>query len=456
MVVDIVIKNGKIFTQQGLLDAGLAIDDGKIVMIAKEAYLPGAERVIDAGGKLVIPGGIDAHVHTYGGEKTRHRDDFRSGSTAAVAGGTTMFVDFAGWGGNVRSEFEEKRKIGEKESSIDFSLHAYVLNEEAIDDIPYLAGKGAASFKHVMANCDGLTNIMSDGLLLESFSKVKEVDGIVTVHAENEQIRSYFAEKLKRAGRSDPLAHAESRPRICEDEAVMRAILFAAEVDVALHVFHVSSGNAVGFIGQAKSRGLRVTCETCPHYLFFTQEDLKNLGPYLQVNPCLKHKSDLETLWRALADGLIDIVTSDHYAPLRVEKEKGWRNIWETEGGVPGIETRIMLLMSEGVNRGRISLDRFVDAVSTRPAKIFGFYPKKGVIRVGSDADIVIIDMDKEFKITADKLHHRADWTPYEGFRIKGVPVLTIVKGKIMAENGEVWEDPGYGNFIGRKVESNE
>lgn len=450
-IVDMVIRNGKIFTPYGLVKAGLAIDEGRIVSIAKDPRLPKADRVIDARGKLIIPGGIDAHVHIYTGEKYRYREDFENGSKAALAGGTTMVIDFVGFAGDPKKEFEEKKEIGEKESSIDFSLHADILNEKSINDIPMLAEKGVSSFKHIMANCDGPEYIMPDGLILESFKKVGEVGGIASVHAENEEIRAYLVKKLKDSGRNDPLAHAESRPRICEDEAVSRAIIFAKEAGVHLHVFHLSSGNAVNFIKWAKSEGYRITCETCPHYLLFTQDDLKRLGPYLQVNPSLKHKSDREALWKALAEGSIDIVTSDHYAPLRSEKENGWENIWEVEAGVPGVETRLMLLMSEGVNKGRISLKRFVDALCTLPAKIFGFYPKKGIIHVGSDADIVIIDHEKEFKISADKLHHRADWTPYEGIKVKGIPILTIVKGKVMMEDGEVWGDPGYGNFIGRK-----
>ncbi|MEM3061761.1 MAG: amidohydrolase family protein, partial [Candidatus Bathyarchaeia archaeon] len=178
------------------------------------------------------------------------------------------------------------------------------------------------------------------------------------------------------------------------------------------------------------------------------KEDLKKHGPYLQVNPSLKSKEDREALWRGLADGTIDIVTSDHYAPLKSEKEIGWKNAWEVEGGVPGVETTLMLLLSEGLNKHRISLERLIDAFCTRPAKIYGIYPMKGVIQLGSDADIALIDIKKEFKIRADKLHYKVDWTPYEGIKIKGLPILTMVKGEILMKDGEVWRKPELGKFI--------
>lgn len=448
--VDTIIKNGRIFTPCGFFNAGLAIEGKKIVAIAKDLFLPKADNVINANGNLVIPGGIDDHVHIHTGEKYRYREDFKNGTQAAIAGGTTMIMEFAGFGENARKSFEEMKEIGERESSIDFSLHIRITNENSFDDIPSLAKDGVASFKHFMANCDGPEYIMPDGLILESFKRVKEAGSMVSVHAENEQIRAYLAEKLKRSGRADALAHAESRPRICEDEAVSRAILFTKEIGVPLHIFHVGSGNVASFIRKAKQEGFPITGETCPHFLFFTQDDLKKFGPYLNTNPCIKSKSDKEALWNALADGSMDIVATDHYAPLKKENDRGWKNIWEVEGGVPGVETRLMLMMSEGVNKGRITFKRFVEACCTTPAKIYGLYPKKGAIQIGSDADIVIIDRKKEFKITADCLHHRADWTPFEGWKVRGVPIVTVVKGKVLMKDGEVYGDPGHGVFVAR------
>jgi len=443
-LLDVVIKNAKIFTPFGIFDGGLGIENGKIVSIAKDSLLPNAEVSIDAKKALAIPGVIDAHVHIHTG--VPNRDTFQTGSKAAIAGGVTFIIDFVSRDdGTLKNAFEKKKKIGEEYSSIDFSLHVNMYKKEHLDEIEELANCGIASFKHMMANCDG-TPWVPITFMLESFEKVKNVQGICSVHAESEELRNYFMEKLKKEGKNDPLAHANSRPELCELEAIFKAILVAEYVDTRLHIFHLASGKALEFIKARKSN--RITVETCPHYLMFTKEDLKKHGPYLQVNPSLKSKEDKEALWNGLADGTIDIVTSDHYAPLKHEKEIGWNNAWEVEGGVPGVETILMLLLSEGVNKHRISLERLVDALCTKPAKIYGIYPMKGVIRLGSDADIVLIDMKKEFKIKADRLHHKADWTPYEGIKVKGFPILTMVKGEVLMKDGDVWDKPGHGKFI--------
>ena len=451
MTVDIVIKNGKIFTSHGLFEAGVAIEGGKIVSIAKDAHLPSANEVVDVSGNLVMPGAIDTHVHVHI-PYLFYREDFANATKAAAAGGTTMVFDFAFTGEKgLLDSFKKMKEDGEKLSTIDFGLHPCVRHEKHFDEIPIVAKEGATSFKHLMANCNG-TPFMDSGLLLESFKAVGKANSLAMVHAENEYIRERSMRMVKKAGRNDALAHADSRPTIVEAEAISRAILLAREAGVPLHICHVSSREGAKFIGDAKKAGQPVTGETCPHFLFFSRDDLEKFGPYLQVNPCLKSKADSESLWTALEDGTIDTVVTDHYAPLKEEKEKGWKNAWEVEGGVPGVETRVMLMMSEGVNKGRISLERFVDILSTSPAKIFGIYPKKGAIQIGSDADIVVIDRKKEFTIRADSLHHKADWTPFEGWKVKGVPMFTLVRGEFIMKDGEVLDKPGYGKFVGRIV----
>ncbi|MEM3506199.1 MAG: amidohydrolase family protein [Candidatus Bathyarchaeia archaeon] len=443
-MLDAVIKNSKIFTPFGIFEGGLGIENGKIVTITKDSLLPPADLSIDAKKALAIPGVIDAHVHVHTG--IPNRDTFQTGSIAAIAGGITFIIDFVSRdNGTLKNAFEKKKNIGEEYSSIDFSLHVNIYKKEHLDEIEELANYGVASFKHMMANCDG-TPWVPITFMLESFEKIKNVEGICSVHAESEELRNYFMEKLKKEGKNDPIAHANSRPDLCEIEAILKAILIAEYTNARLHIFHLASGKALEFIKAKKNNG--ITVETCPQYLIFNKEDLKKYGPYLQVNPSLKSKEDRKALWDGLADGTIDIVTSDHYAPLKSEKEIGWKNAWEVEGGVPGVETTLMLLLSEGVNKNRISLERLIDAVCTKPAKIYGIYPRKGVIQLGSDADIVLIDMKKEFKIKADKLHHKADWTPYEGIKVKGLPVLTIVKGEVLMKDREVWDKPKHGKFI--------
>lgn len=446
MRVDKVIKNGKVFTPGGLFEAGIAVEGGKIISIAKDANLPQADEEVDARGNIVIPGAVDAHVHVHI-PSALHREDFANASKAAAVGGTTTFIDFA-YPGEEKLEktFLEMKSDGERLSTIDFSLHACICYEKHLEEISPVSRMGVVSFKHFMANADGVPYLNS-GIMLESFKILKQAGCIATIHAENEDIRAYLLDKLKKLGRADTQAHAESRPKIAEAEAISRAIMLARETGVRLHVFHVTSGYGVDLIRKARDGGQPVTGETCPHYLVFSDEDFKKFGPYLQVNPPIRSKADSMELWKALRDGALDFVVTDHYAPLKREKDKGWTNIWEVEGGIPGVETRVMLLTSEGYHKGFLSLERVVDLLSTNPAKLYGLYPQKGAIQVGSDADIAIIDLNKELEIKAVELHHRADWTPFEGMRVKGVPILSMVRGNIVAKDGEPLGKEGYGKF---------
>ncbi|MEM3420769.1 MAG: dihydroorotase [Candidatus Hadarchaeum sp.] len=452
MTVDTVVINGKIFSQGNFFEAGLAIDAGKIISIAKEPSLPPADEKIDAKGNIVIPGAVDAHVHLHI-PGSLHREDFANGTKAAAIGGTTTVIDFAvPRKGELEKTFVQMKADGEKMCAIDFALHAAICLEKHIEEIPDVSKMGAVSFKHFMANPDGLQPLDS-GIMFDSFRKIREAKSLATVHAENESIRLRQMNELKKLGRSDPIAHALSRPIIAEVEAISRAILLASETSTPLHIFHVSSGPGADLIRGAKKMGLPVSGETCPHHLIFNQEDLKKFGPYLQVNPPLRTKADSEALWKALADGVLDVLVTDHYAPLQAEKEKGWENIWEVEGGVPGVETRVMLMISEGYHRRKLPLERIVEVISTMPAKIFGLYPAKGAIQIGSDADLTIIDLNEEMTIRAEKLHHRADWSPFEGFKVKGIPRLTMLRGEIVAREGSFWGREGFGRFYPRQYQ---
>ncbi|MGQ9787775.1 MAG: dihydroorotase [Candidatus Hadarchaeaceae archaeon] len=449
MKADTVLTNGKIFVEGVFLEAGLAVEAGKIVLIAKEPNLPVADEKIDACGNIIIPGAVDAHVHLHV-LGCLHREDFANGTKAAAIGGTTTVIDFAIPSENsLEKTFAQMKADGEKMCAVDFALHAAICREKHIEEIINVSKMGAVSFKHFMANPDGLP-FLDSGSMFDSFRRIKDAKSLATVHAENEDIRLHLLNELKKLGRNDPMAHALSRPTIAEVEAMCQAILLASETATPLHVFHISSGRGADLISWAKKKGLPVTGETCPHYLIFNHEDLRKFGPYLQVNPPLRTKADSEELWNALADGVLDLVVSDHYAPLQAEKESGWKNIWEVEGGIPGVETRIMLMISEGYHRRKIPLERLVETISTMPAKIFGLYPEKGLIQVGADADLTLIDLKEEMTIKAEKLHHRADWTPFDGFRVKGVPKLTMVRGEVVAREGRFWGGVGFGRFYSR------
>ncbi|OGO68541.1 MAG: hypothetical protein A2Z37_05295 [Chloroflexi bacterium RBG_19FT_COMBO_62_14] len=449
--VDWVLKNGRVVTEQGIIEGGLAVSGERIVAIGMNQGLPSATREVDAGGCWVIPGGVDTHVHIHY-DAPVFRGDFGTETRAALLGGTTTVTEFAHGGepGLLKS-FAKKKGAAEELAVSDYSFHAVLRAEHDLEDIPAILDKGVLSVKAMLADPNGIRPIMS-GLLMELFRMVGERDGLIVVHAENEEIHDYRRRLYKAQNKSGPIYHALSRPVLSEGEAIARSILFAREYGVRLHIFHLSSAMGIELIAEAQERGLPVTAETCPHFLLFTQDDIAGeFGPFLQVNPPIKMAEDRAAMWQALQDGVVEAVVSDHYAPLKEEKAKGWENIWEVEGGVPGIEARMPVLWQRGVMEGKLSPEQFVDLTATNPAKICGLYPRKGALRVGGDADIAIWDEEKTWTIGVDTLHETADWTPYAGIEVHGYPTKVFLRGRLVAQDGELLASKGSGAFIPRQ-----
>ena len=442
-VVDTVIKNGKIITPYQIFEAGIAIDNGKIVAIAKALRLPKAEENIDAKGNLLLPGVIDAHPHIYDPDYT-YREDFITGTTAAAAGGVTTIIDMPLRKPVLTKLIKEKIRVGEKNSLIDFSFHSGMIVKENMDEIPAVVKLGVRSFK--VFTCAPFK--VEDETLIQVMKTVSKYNGVLVVHAENDDIVSQRTNKLKEQGRKDPMAHIESRPATAEHKAINKAITLARRLGVHVHIDHMTTRLGVEMLERAKASGQKVTAETCPHYLIFTKNDIRKLGPYLKMTPPLRSRDDALRLWRGLKLGLVDIVATDHAPGTSEEKEAGWRDIWEAPGGIPGVETLLPLIISEGVNKGLISFQDLCRMLCERPGKIFHLYPKKGALQLGSDADIVIIDPRKETVIRADMLHYKVGWTPYEGMKLKGYPTLTMVRGEVVASHGEIIGHPGDGTFV--------
>ncbi len=444
-MVDLVIRNARLTLPEGIIRGELAVEEGRISEIAASG-LPKADREIDAKEKIVMPGVIDVHVHFYD-RYYLPREDFQSGSAAAAAGGVTSVIMMP-----LDTPMLTPRtvkttiKLGQKESLIDFALHAGNMTAESIKDIPQLASLGIKSFKAFTCAPYGI----KDRKLGELMTAIKNVDGTIFVHAEDDKVLQEQTERLLKEGRKDPLAHAESRPNEAEEKAVEKVIKLSQRTGCKLHLAHITTRQGAELVKKAKRKRTSLTAETSPHYLFFTQDDMKRLGPYLKVNPALKTGEDRAALWNALAKGVIDIVATDHAPGTKEEKEIGWENIWTAQIGIPGVETLLPLMLGEGVAKGRLTLERLIDALCTKPAKTFGLYPRKGVIREGSDADLVLVDLKKEVTITAEKLHYKVGWTPYEGVGVKGTPVMTISRGTIVAEDGGVVGKPGHGQFLSR------
>lgn len=444
MGLDLVVRNGIVYTPYGLINASIGVEDGKIVWIGKG--IPGGERVLDVEGKLVLPGMIDMHVH-FRDPGSPEREDFKTGTMSAAAGGVTTVAEMPNTTPPVISaeRFREKRRIVEERAYVDFALVAGA-GSMSKDEIKPLAMEGAIAYKMFMISRFKELAV-SDADMLDNLSLIAETGLPCLVHAENEELVSRGIEKARSLGRRDPLAHSEFRPPIAEAEATFRAILLAAEASAHLHICHMTSSEALDFLLWAKDRGVKVTGETSPCYLFLSRDDLRRLGPYGKVDPPLRGPEDQKALWKALRSGLLDVVASDHAPYTKEEKEKGWIDIFEAPSGSVGVETTLPLML-DSVNRGLISLERMVEVFSTNPARILGLYPKKGCISIGSDADLVVVDPSAEFEIRGENLHSKQKITPFEGYKGRGKPVITIVRGEVIWEDEEIVGRPGYGRFL--------
>jgi allantoinase len=437
------IDNTRILIRGRATKANILIEDNRIKSVSRRRSRQVDQR-IDAEGRFVLPGVVDGHAHLYDPAFT-NREDFTSGSSAAAAGGVTTVVEMVlSTPVDTPERVKSKIKEGQRSSLIDFSLHAGMMNLQNLQNIAGIAEIGVRSFKTFTCkpyyvDDHGLMSLMRETAIQHS---------ILNVHAEDEQIANENLEKLTFSGRNDPMAHAEWKPNIAEERAVRKVADYARALRGRVHISHMSSAESVDIVKTAKRARVKVTTETCPHYLTFTREDVKKQGPYLKMNPSLKGPGDVQALWKALGDGTVNIVTSEHAPGTREEKEVGWTNIWAAWGGVPTIETMLPVMLSEGVNKDRLSLARVQRVCCENPAKIFGIYPRKGVIARGADADLVVVDLKLKRKVRAEELHYKVGWTPYEGWRVRGWPILTVSKGEVVFEDGQLLGKSGSARFL--------
>lgn len=450
-MVDLTIKNGKVFLETGLIEAGLSIDDGKIVAIGKGNVLPDADKTIDARNRIIIPGGIDVHTHVLD-LIYAYRDDFYTGTQAAASGGITTICEMPLGieGKSVIEAFEMQLNAMKEKCLVDFGLIG-AAGCTTIDTIPELARRGCIAFKTFMttppeeeAELKGLA-ADNDYLLLKVFSEIARTGLVASVHAENDAIITNEINRLLSLGRKDFHAHTESRPPIAEDEACIRALVLAHYTDVKLNLVHMSSKNAFSAIREAKKKGQDVTCEVTPHHLLLTSEDGARIGPWAKVDPPLRSRGHVEAAWEAFNDGTIDMVASDH-SPYG-HHEKSSETIFECSSGTPGVET-LLPIMLNAVNKKRTTLNRLVETTSLTPAKRFGIYPRKGVIAVNADADVVIVNMKKEYTIKNENMFSKPKITVFDGMKVQGMIEKTIVRGSIVYDNGEFHVKKGYGEFI--------
>ncbi len=442
MKADLVVKNGLIVTPESTTPGGVAILDGKIVAVGANEALPDAKEVMDVGGRHILPGLIDAHVHFRDPGMT-HKEDFGTGSTAAVCGGITTVLDMP----NVIPPTEnaqrvrEKKAIAESKALCDFGLYGVVYQTNADDVIP-MAEAGVIGYKIFFGETVGNLPYPDDGMCFEVFQNITKSGLRLAVHAENRPIQHYWTNKMKEEGKSDPIYWEQTRPALCEAEAINHLIFLAQNFNTKLHVVHTTTKQGAWMIRDAKARGQDVTGETGPHYLLRVSSDLAEVGPLLKMNPPVRSKDHQDVLWDALLNGYLDMIATDH-SPHTLEEKgcdvngKMFKNaIWDCISGFCGVETGVPLMLNE-VNKGRMSLNHYVRLASENPAKIWQMYPKKGAIAVGSDGDLTIVDMDKEMVVDPLKLHSKNNPTPWGGWKLKGVPVATIVRGHVQMRDGE-------------------
>lgn len=440
MSVELLVKNGTVVTPERSYRASLAIDGGRFVAIIQDGDLPQARQVIDADGLYVLPGIIDGHVH-FRDPGLTYKEDFATGTLAAACGGVTTVIDMP----NVvpptstLENFRQKVKVVSPKAHVDFGLVAVIIQDN-LDQIIPLAQAGVTCFKIFMGETVGGIPAPDDGAILESFRLVAKTGLRCGVHAENNQVMQYLIAKLKAEGRTDPLAHLDSRPSVAEAEAIQRAVLFAQEAGSKLHIYHMSSKEGVELVGEAKRRGVDVTAETGPHYLLLKAADMKRLGTILKMNPPVRTKEHAEALWQGLLDGRVDMIATDHSPHTREEKVKDV--VWDAIAGFTGVEVCVPLMLTQ-VNQGRLSLNRYVLLASENPARVWGLYPQKGNIGIGADGDLTLVDLGKEGVIQSEALHSKSKVTPFEGHKVKGMPVYTIVRGRVVMQNGKVADKPG-------------
>jgi len=444
--VDLAIKNGHVFMPYGFVEASIGVEEGRIALITSPASELTADRVIDAHGSFVLPGLVDMHVH-FRDPGALEREDFETGTRSAAAGGVTTVAEMPNTTPSVTSveAFNEKREIIEKKAIVDYALIAGA-GEISPETILSLAKAGAAAYKTFMIS-RFKELAASDGQMLENFKVIAKTGLPCLVHAENESIVNQGIAKARAMGRLDPPAHAEFRPPVAEDEATIQTILLAQEASSKVHICHMTSKGAVDFLAWAKMRGIKATGETSPNYLLLSSDALRKFGPYAKTDPPLRTSEHQVRLWEALRGGTLDAVASDHAPYTEDEKDRGWKDIFEAPSGGTGVEITLSLMV-DSVNRGLISPERLVEVVSTNPAKILGLYPKKGTISVGSDADLVVVDVKHDFTIKGESLHSKQKRTPFEGRRVKGTPLYTVLRGQVIMENGEVSGKQGYGVFL--------
>lgn len=456
--LDLVIRRARVATASDTFLADIGIRGGRIALLGED--LPAGRREIDAAGRTVTPGGVDAHCHLDQPMEgpAKMADDFLTGTRSAACGGTTTIIPFAAQmkGQSLEAAVVDYHGRAEGKACIDYAFHLIVSDptpQVLTKELPALIAQGYTSFK-VYMTYDDLK--LDDAQILDVLDVARSHGALAMIHAENADCIEWLTKRLEASDRTAPRWHAHARPMLVEREATHRAIALSELVDVPILIVHVSGREAIEQIRWARSHGLSIFAETCPQYLFLTAEDLgiddSYQGARCICSPPPRDKANQEIIWDGLGDGLFTVFSSDH-APFSYEDPQG-KKIGGEEvpfrhipNGIPGLETRLPLLYSEGVLGGRITLQKFVELTATNPAKAYGLHPRKGTIAVGSDADLVVWD-ERDLAVDNAKLHHAVDYTPYQGMQLKAWPGLTLSRGEVVWDGQRFTGQAGRGRFL--------
>jgi dihydropyrimidinase len=455
---DLLVRNGQVVTTQGVVRVDVGVRGESIAALLDPGEAAEARRVVEARDRVVAPGGIDAHVHFDLELMGKAKHTFESGTIAAAFGGTTTVIDFAldfsGQPGSLVERIKRRRAQAEGKAVIDFAFHCGVNDgsDRTLDDVERLVADGVPSFKLFTVYRD-MNLYVNDATLHSVLERLAGCGGMAAVHTENADLVEYYTRRLLAAGKRTPVDYPASRPSVAEAECIRRVIYLAGAAKAPVYIVHIAAREALAAVKTARAAGQPVYGETCPHYMVLTEAMYQRPDGYNYImSPPLRSAADNMALWEGLAGGWLSTVSSDDNSIDVEDKRAGLESFDRASPGCVDVETRLPIVFSEGVAKERLSIERMVEVTATNPARIFGLYPKKGVIAVGSDADLVLIDPRARLPVSVETLHMQVQYSPYAGWEFAGLPTTTISKGQVIVDGGQFLGRPGAGSFLKRSI----